>query len=89
MLERIIQGAVWVFILTLWAVPIIRLVMSTARGLLGPFLNPIIKLATSGIIGFTLVAVSMLVVAVIIYRLFTKGIDVDSAFEMPSHIVMS
>lgn len=89
MLERIVQGAVWVFILTLWAMPIIRLLMSGVGNLLRPFLGPIVKLATSGIIGFTIVAVSMIVVAVIIYRLFTKGIDTDSIFEMSSHIITS
>lgn len=89
MLERIVQGAVWVFLLTLWAMPIIRLVMSATRALLGPFLSPIVKLATSGIIGFTIVAVSMMVVAVIIYRLFTKGIDTDTVFESASHVVVS
>lgn len=72
MLDNIIEWAVWAFMISIWVLPLLKSIWLAVAAMLRPLLLPVIKLATSGLIGFSIVGVMVAVLVVILYKLSVK-----------------
>lgn len=88
MLATIIYNAALYALLFMTVWPLARYIIASIYGTVRPLLSPIIKLATSGLIGFTIALVVLVVGGVIIYRTFTKHLSLTSNSELEHHLVM-